>query len=277
MIPQITSANNFGQWLATTQILVDRQNYVEDVNTNITLINANVTATATNVYGTWANVVTTNANTHTTATNVYVTWSNVITTNTNVHTTADNVYATWANVIILHDDTLSTNANVHSTADNVYNTWATVYNFVTNFDYIPKVNNDISTDSDNRYILFSQNTSGTLYDLGTSNTKLYYNPSTGTLNATNFNSLSDERFKNHIITIRDATETVKLLNGVSFRWNDSNRMSYGVIAQELERVLPELVSGFETKTVNYSGITAFLINAVKELDARVAELEKKIQ
>lgn len=273
MIPQITSANNFGQWLATTQILVDRQNYVEDVNTNITLINANVTATATNVYATWGNVISANANTHTTATNVYVTWSKIISTNTNVHTTADNVYATLANVIILHDDTLSTNANVHATAENVYATWVNVLTF----DYVPKVNNDTSTDSDNRYILFSQNTSGTLYDLGTSNTKLYYNPSTGTLNATNFNSLSDERLKNHIITIRDATETVKQLNGVSFRWNDSNRMSYGVIAQELERVLPELVSGFETKTVNYSGITAFLINAVKELDARVAELEKKIQ
>lgn len=49
-----------------------------------------------------------------------------------------------------------------------------------------------------------------------------------------------------------------------------------MIAQELEEVLPELVSDTDPKTVNYNGIIGVLIEAVKELSAEVETLKKQI-
>lgn len=121
--------------------------------------------------------------------------------------------------------------------------------------------------------LVANQTTGNVSALTVSSTKLYFQPSTGTLAATNFNSLSDQRLKNTITPISNATDTVKQLRGTSFNWNDTSVKSYGVIAQELEAVLPELVGDQATKTVNYAGLIAFLIEAVKELDSRLTALE----
>jgi len=110
--------------------------------------------------------------------------------------------------------------------------------------------------------------------VGVSSTKLYFNPSTGRLNATEFNSLSDEKFKTNIVTIPNALASVSKLNGVSFNWKDTGSKSFGVIAQEIEKVIPELVSQEgNTKSVNYLGLIAFLINSVTELNQRVVALE----
>ena len=137
------------------------------------------------------------------------------------------------------------------------------------------ITND-TTNSTTLFPLLSTANSGTLSTANTSNTKLFYVPSTGTLNATIFNSLSDVEYKENIITITNAVDTINQIDGVSFDWKDNGLKSYGVIAQEIEKILPELVSTAEgTKSVNYSGIIAFLINSVKELDARVKQLENK--
>jgi hypothetical protein len=66
---------------------------------------------------------------------------------------------------------------------------------------------------------------------------------------------------------------IENLRGVKFTWRESGKPSLGVIAQELEEILPELVAGDENKTVNYSGLTAVLIEAIKELKERVEVLE----
>jgi hypothetical protein len=140
--------------------------------------------------------------------------------------------------------------------------------------------NDTTTDNNLRYILFTNtvplSNNGVLTETFVSNTRLYYNPGTGTLNATNFNSLSDQQFKKDVIYIENATNTIRNVDGVGFTWVESGKKSYGVIAQELEKILPELVDGTDQKSVNYSGLIAFLINAVKELDNRVSELENII-
>jgi hypothetical protein len=66
------------------------------------------------------------------------------------------------------------------------------------------------------------------------------------------------------------------LRGVKFTWKENDEKSVGVIAQEVEAILPELVKGEEgDKSVNYSGLVGVLIEAVKELSARVEELENK--
>ena len=60
---------------------------------------------------------------------------------------------------------------------------------------------------------------------------------------------------------------------MSFNWKENDRKSYGVIAQELEEFLPDLVSDGEIKTVNYNGIIGVLIEAVKELKKEIEYLK----
>ena len=91
---------------------------------------------------------------------------------------------------------------------------------------------------------------------------------------------SDENLKNNVELIPNAVEKVKLIKGVSFDWN--NKSNYeghdvGVIAQDIERVLPELVvtreNGF--KAVKYDRLVALLIQVNKELIERIENLESQ--
>ncbi|MDA9050978.1 tail fiber domain-containing protein [bacterium] len=93
---------------------------------------------------------------------------------------------------------------------------------------------------------------------------------------------SDEQFKDNIVTLEGALDKVKAIRGVRFDWNDKQDVyeghDIGVIAQEVEAVLPELVHEREhnnSKAVDYVKLTAVLIEAVKELSAKVDELETK--
>jgi hypothetical protein len=140
------------------------------------------------------------------------------------------------------------------------------------------ITNDVNTDSNTFYILLANNTdSGTLTAANVSNTKLFFNANTGVLTATDFNSLSDETLKINVQPIENATEAVIQIQGVEFNWADNGRKSSGFIAQQLEPVLPHLVTTNSNgiKTVNYDGVIAYLVQTVKELDARVKELERK--
>ena len=96
----------------------------------------------------------------------------------------------------------------------------------------------------------------------------------GVATAQDFDSLSDINFKDNVITVGGALDKINELRGVSFNWKETGESSYGVIAQELETVLPELVHGNDPKTVNYNGIIGVLIEAVKELKAEVDSLKE---
>jgi hypothetical protein len=112
----------------------------------------------------------------------------------------------------------------------------------------------------------------------TDSSALTYNASTGTLAATNVNSTSDANLKENIETIVGSIDILKDINGVRFVWKDLGTPSVGVIAQDVEKVLPELVSERDdtgTKSVNYNGLVGVLIEAVKELSTRVSKLENK--
>ena len=96
-------------------------------------------------------------------------------------------------------------------------------------------------------------------------------------------TLSDSRLKDNIKTIENATETVKQLRGVSYDWNSGSRegeSEIGVIAQEVEKVLPNivrektLIDGTDVKTVDYVKIIGLLIESNKELSDRLDKLEK---
>ena len=132
---------------------------------------------------------------------------------------------------------------------------------------------DTTTDQE-FFPLFTDITTGTITASGISTSKLTYNPSSGTLSAVELNSTSDENLKENIQTVENALEIVDSLRGVSFDWKETGKSSYGVIAQELEEVLPELVKQGEIKSVNYNGIIGVLIEAIKELKMEVEDLKR---
>ena len=84
----------------------------------------------------------------------------------------------------------------------------------------------------------------------------------------NVTAYSDERLKENIKTIPNALETVKKLRGVSFDRKDFSGKGIGVIAQEIEQVLPEVVVDGEYKSVSYGNIVGLLIEAIKELEKK---------
>lgn len=125
-----------------------------------------------------------------------------------------------------------------------------------------------------RYILTNENCSGTLSTAYVACSKLYFNPSTGTTYSTIFQSLSDRNLKDNIEPITEGLCVINKLNPVSYQWCDSGKKSYGVIAQEIEEILPNVVDTVDgKKSVEYHSIIAFLVKAVKELSSRVDEIE----
>ena len=93
---------------------------------------------------------------------------------------------------------------------------------------------------------------------------------------------SDSRLKSDIHTINNALETVGKLRGVSYKWLRNGQKDIGVIAQEVEEVVPEVVKTKTTlgldgeeemKTVDYGKLVGVLINAINELKSEVEELK----
>ena len=91
-------------------------------------------------------------------------------------------------------------------------------------------------------------------------------------------AFSDARLKTDIHTINNALGIVGQLRGVSYKWLKDGKPSIGVIAQEVEEVIPEVVlttehEGKEVKSVDYGKMVGVLINAINELKAEVEELK----
>ena len=98
----------------------------------------------------------------------------------------------------------------------------------------------------------------------------------GVTTSTDFNSASDINLKENIKPIINPIDKVLQINGVSFDWKETGRSSMGVIAQEVEKVLPELVNGTDTKTVNYNGLIGLLIECVKEQQVEINMLKERL-
>ena len=90
---------------------------------------------------------------------------------------------------------------------------------------------------------------------------------------------SDERLKENIITIDNATEIINNVEGVYFNWNSGPEdRQVGVIAQQIKEILPEVVSEDDKGylSVAYGGIVPVLVEAVKEQNKIIAKLEERI-
>jgi hypothetical protein len=100
-------------------------------------------------------------------------------------------------------------------------------------------------------------------------------------------SISDERLKTDIVKIDSALDKVDQINGYTFTYTTDGKKSAGLIAQEVEKVLPSAITEStlplkmgeddktKYKTVQYDQLIGLLVEAVKELKAEVAELKGK--
>ena len=94
---------------------------------------------------------------------------------------------------------------------------------------------------------------------------------------------SDERLKDNIQPIDNPLEKLSQISGKTFDWNEEKQniykgRDYGVIAQEIEAVLPELVNTREDtgyKAVKYDKLVPLLIESIKELQKQIEELKSK--
>lgn len=108
----------------------------------------------------------------------------------------------------------------------------------------------------------------------------------GTVKASAIDYNSDERLKQNITPIQSSGEVLGKLRPVSYFWNEKGKkkggnaqLQYGLVAQEVEKVLPNIVStdheGY--KSVNYNELIPLLLQTVQEQDKKITELQKEIQ
>jgi hypothetical protein len=106
----------------------------------------------------------------------------------------------------------------------------------------------------------------------------------GTITATGTNFASDINLKTNINNIETPLETISKLKGITFDWKDHiietdktlQGTKHGLIAQEVEKILPNLVHTNKTKSVSYIEIIPILIEAIKEQQNQIDELKNKI-
>ena len=98
-------------------------------------------------------------------------------------------------------------------------------------------------------------------------------------------TVSDATLKYNINPVEFALDKIKQLNGVTFNYFKGNKASAGLLAQDVEKVMPSAVSERKLplhtgddksyKTLHYDSMTAILVEAIKELTAKVEKLESK--
>jgi hypothetical protein len=100
----------------------------------------------------------------------------------------------------------------------------------------------------------------------------------GEIQADVFIYTSDRKLKKNITTIENALEKVEKLRGVDFVWKKNEKKDIGFIAQEVEKILPELVSEMpnEIKAVQYGNIIPLLVEAIKEQQKEIDELKSLV-
>ena len=140
------------------------------------------------------------------------------------------------------------------------------YNSLSNRPTIPTNNNQLSN--------------GAGYTTYTSNQATNTNSSVtfaSIVSSGNVTAYSDLKLKTEIHTIKNSLDMVTKLRGVNYKWLNNGQPDIGVIAQEVEEVIPEIVKETDDgiKTVDYGRMVCVLIESIKELNAKVKILEGK--
>jgi hypothetical protein len=103
----------------------------------------------------------------------------------------------------------------------------------------------------------------------------------GTTLADSWSVRSSRRFKNNIRPLDGALDKVERLQGVSYQRKDDGRREIGVVAEDVDKIVPEVVSRdpktHEIQGVDYSRLAALLIEAVKSQEAEIRQLKAQIE
>jgi hypothetical protein len=296
-INQISTSNTFGQWIVATQGLIDKYNYVE---TSANLI----ISTANNVTNTYNNTVSVYNSTLSTYANTYNVYNTIVDYVQTAYDNANSANQLSSDALVYASDAYDlANAALDSIViDSIYDHANSAY--VTANAAFEKANvgsaavfktisvsgqSDIVADSNTDTLTIVAGTGVTITTnattdtltiaaSGTGNTSavpdtLALRDSNGDIYANNFISSSDIRLKEDIRTIENSLELINNLRGVHFKWKNTGAEQIGLIAQEVEQVLPQVVFGEDPKSVNYAVIVSVLINAVNELTKRIEDLE----
>jgi hypothetical protein len=102
----------------------------------------------------------------------------------------------------------------------------------------------------------------------------------GQITASAFFYNSDQSLKKNIQPLQDSLSKIMQLKGVSFDWKSTGKPSVGLIAQDVEKVYPELVDTNKDtglKSVEYGNLVAPLIEAVKEQQNQIDDLKAQVK
>ena len=101
---------------------------------------------------------------------------------------------------------------------------------------------------------------------------------TGTVTALAHYNSSSITLKDNVRTYENALDTVSKLRGVKFEWKNSGKPAVGLIAEEVDGVVPEVVAhdGSNVTGVNYASLVGVLVEAVKELQQKNTQLEQRL-
>ena len=196
----------------------------------------------------------------------------------------DTAWGSW--VTLLHSSSSLSTSNLSGTVS-VGNGGTGATTFTTGRVLLGNGTTDITTSANLFY-----NTSTNRLGVGTT-TPGYTLDVGGACHASSFPTSSDVRFKKNIQPLTNALQTILSLRGVKYEWNNfihSERPGYelnapviGMIAQEVEDVIPEIVGKWvlnenfqDARSLEYQRIIPYLIEAVKELDNKNKLLEARI-
>jgi hypothetical protein len=189
-----------------------------------------------------------------------------------------------ASTIGVPDDVFvsSTKLNFRPSTGNLFSIISSSQNVITNNVVTGTINaSERITSSNvvtNNVVTVTLNASGVI----TSSNVVTNNVVTGTVTASgliqaqDFNSTSDITLKENIVQIDNPLNILENLTGIKFNWKNTQEVSYGLSAQEVEKILPDIVKTRESglKGVNYLNIIAILIESVKELKKEIEDIKK---
>ena len=95
----------------------------------------------------------------------------------------------------------------------------------------------------------------------------------GSITSATYFYSSDAALKEDIKTIENPLEKVQALRGVSYKWKNTGRKDIGLVADEVQEVLPELVVENEHKQMDYGHMIGLLVEAIKEQQKEIEELK----
>ena len=99
----------------------------------------------------------------------------------------------------------------------------------------------------------------------------------GQIKANAYVTYSTRRLKKDIKPLKNSLNIITSLQGVEFRWKDSNRLDYGFIAEDVGKTLPGVVqwdeNGKDALSMDYMKIISFLVEAVKQQQEQIKELK----